>query len=541
MRHSATSIVRTACIVATALCLSLCFWWRGPARAVEEAPKPQDFAFGFPIDTGGGGAVFEVALPVDLYRGVARSDGSDLCVFNGLGEAVPFAVRPPSKEAPAKPVMIAFPFFPVPGEPGKALDGARLRVRRSGPSGQGSSRGGSAPQNAIPQASAPQPEAPQIVVQQGVAPHAVAPQPAPPGREGLELRVRPNGAETVIIVEGAGVQGEESGTAAYLIDASALQKPLKTLVLAWKNEEEPFVGSVSVQGSDDLEKWTPVATGKTLASLRYGEYSLLQNKIQLPSVRYKYLAVSWPENMQQVALDWAGAELESEKPEPAREWTSMTPTVKEDRPGEYLFMSPGPVPTDRVRIGFPQKNTLVAAELLSRSDEKQPWRTRSSGMIYNLSVEGEELVNADFAFAPTMDRFWMLKVRQSGGGLGSGSPGISLAWIPQRLFFVARGEGPFLLAFGNARSKATDLRVDDLLARFTTSSKENLAVKPAALGQKTNLGGSYRLKPPSPINVRTYVLWAVLLLAVLLLGWMSFRLYRQMNSQSGSDSGEEPR
>lgn len=438
----------------------------------KETPTPQDFAFGLPIETTGEGAIFEAPLPLDFYRGLAGNDGNDLCVFNGHGEEVPYAVRRAPQDALSPPAPVPLPFFPIPARP----DGNR-KV------------------------------------------------------DDITVQVQRDATGAVIRLDTAGQAVQDAGAAGYLIDATSLKRPVKALEFQWTFAGDGFVGSLRIEGSDDLAHWSSVGDGGVIANLQYGEHRLEQKRIEFHPMSRKYIRIQWPAVLQQVRLVGASAELVPETAEPPRQWVSVAATVKQGGPGEYLFEAPGPLPVDRIRVKLPQKNTLAAAELFSRDGAKNPWAARSAGLVYQLRMEGEELVNPDFTLSPLPGRFWMLRVRQSGGGIGRGSPEIELGWIPQHLLFVARGDGPFLLAYGNAQRLFPDSRTDDLLAGLPNKRQAMASAKPAAFGAQIVLGGEARLKTSPVVDMRKYVLWTVLILAVAILAWMSLLLYRQMSSR----------
>lgn len=445
-------------------------------HAAGEAPTPRDFAFGLPIKTTAQGAIFEAPLPLDFYRGLAGAGADDLCAFNGHGEVIPYAIRQASREPEAPPALTPLPMFPIPGGPGRRIEDIAVKVRR-------------------------------------------------------------DTAGTVIRLDTSEKVEKEADAAAYLLDATSLKKPIKALDFQWAPTSDGFVGGITLQGSDDLERWSVLSGGSVLASLKYGEHQLVQNRIVLQEVRAKYLRILWPPALQRVKLTGVSAEPAREAPEPSRQWAPVA-VVKQGGPGEYLFEAPGPLPVDRIRVKLPQKNTLAAAEFFSRDDAKSPWKLRSSGLVYQLHLEGGELVNPDLALQPAPFRFWMLRVRESGGGLGHGLPEIELGWITQHLVFVARGEGPFLLAYGNAQRRFASTRVDDLLTGLSSTHQQTISPQTAEFAAQVVLGGKDRLKSPVVVDKTKYLLWAALILAVAVLAWMSLRLYRQMSARDTERESE---
>src|SRR5918994_2255319 len=79
---------------------------------------PQDFAYARQIETPGKAAVYRVALPLDVYRKIARNDLRDLHVFNARGEPVPHVLKSPLVESTLRQPARQLPLFPLRGDPG---------------------------------------------------------------------------------------------------------------------------------------------------------------------------------------------------------------------------------------------------------------------------------------------------------------------------------------------------------------------------------------------------------------------------------------
>lgn len=438
-------------------------------------PSPNDFAYGIPLEVVEDGALYEAALPPEFYRGILRNDLSDACVFNGQGEVVPFALQKITTEAASPPPTVTLPIFPIYGTPGEKPEGLSLHLHRDS-------------SGAI-----------------------------------IDMDANTNDA-----------QAQERKVVAYLLDAGSLHHSFNALVLDWPTSPEGFVAKISVEYSEDLDHWSTLLTGTTIASLRYEDHSLEQRKVDLNRpLKAKYLRLSWTRTQEEVRLTAAAAQLAQDMPEPERQWATAGVTAKSDRSGEYNFEAPGAMPVDRIRLKFPQKNTLVQASFFSRAAEKDTWKPRNAGrdslLAYSLRVEGEDFVNPDIPMIPGTARQWLMRIEPA-GGFGRGVPQIELGWTPQKLVFVARGDGPFQLAYGSARSTGRGFQVDDLLTKFAERHKNKLFVKAARAGPRMMLGGEAMLKPPiPPYPWKEWALWLVLVLGVILLAWMTLRLYRQMN------------
>jgi hypothetical protein len=105
--------------------------------------------------------------------------------------------------------------------------------------------------------------------------------------------------------------------------------------------------------------------------------------------------------------------------------------------------------------------------------------------------------------------------------------------VPNRIYFLARGETPFSLAFGAVGIEASRSGLDALLQRLQQSQHGNGFIKAARPGVIHELGGKQRLKPaPPPLPWRQWLLWSVLGLGVILLALMARHLYRQMHNST---------
>jgi hypothetical protein len=108
-------------------------------------------------------------------------------------------------------------------------------------------------------------------------------------------------------------------------------------------------------------------------------------------------------------------------------------------------------------------------------------------------------------------------------GLGDGEPSLRVGWLPHEVVFLARGEAPYTLAFGSgaARAPVASMR----------SVPSGATILRASFAESRTLGGESRLQPVVPekgFAMKSAVLWGTLVLGVLLLGWMAYRLTREL-------------
>jgi hypothetical protein len=136
--------------------------------------------------------------------------------------------------------------------------------------------------------------------------------------------------------------------------------------------------------------------------------------------------------------------------------------------------------------------------------------------FYRLKAPDAEQQNSLVAVSPDTDRYW--RARILGAGNSPQSPlRLHVEWIPNEVTFLAQGHAPFLLAYGNASAGSAEADWSRL--------PNSLEIALATLGPVEVTGGRARLlAKPAPFPQTRVALWSVLLLAVLVLGWMAYRL-----------------
>lgn len=440
----------------------------------EEAPKPQDFAYGIALHIDGQDALYQASLPLAVYRGTTRSDLGDLRVFNAQGEVVPHALRQLVSSSTSHPAHMSLPFFPLQGAPQSDLDE-------------------------------------------------------------LSIQIQKNPAGTLVNIGSASKTSPQAQLIGYLLDASALKQSLQALELEWVTSAENFVGKLQVESSDDLKSWQIIVQDAPLASLQFGGHSLLQKRIELPAARAKYLRLSWPATQAPLQLTSISAELAGTRVETPQTWLSVSAGVVADKPGEYQFDLAAHLPVQRIRFELPQMNTLIQAQIFSRPRADAPWQPISNELLYKLRSAGQDLKNPDLVVETNSDRYWLLRVAQKGGGLGQGKPVLHAGWRAHQLLFVTRGTPPFQLAYGSSAVKPAEFQMETLLP--TGNDPSLLKIKPASMDQPIALGGESRTRvAPPPLPWKKWILWGVLALSVLLLGGMAYRLVKQLENHDKNNT-----
>lgn len=424
---------------------------------------PRDFAYVMPVSTPVVAAAYSATLPLDVWRGSAHPDLRDIRVFNGRGALVPYELRPLQVTAGSPPQAPALPLFPLPMDARVTLDGVRISVESRG---------------------------------------------------------------TAVDVHTGAAQPAAARTASYLIDARALAQPLDGFRLHWANGAADFTGSLRVEASDDLAAWRLIEAGAPIVNLTAGSAQLVQSRIVFPSTRAKFWRMTWTGRSAPFALSTVTADT-ADAPPVQRLSVSVPPQSWDERRHEFAFDLGTGLPVEQLDVELPEANNVLRLQILSRASTGDPWRAVTAGEFFRIQEGGGERRNEPLTVSPDSDRYWLVRLERPDAALGAAPPRLRVAWQKRELVFLARGSGPFLLAYGDAALEAAATPLDDLLSQLT--------LQPAVLGAARVSGGPARLvPPPRTLPWRMLVLWSVLAAGVLLLGWMALRLSRELARSSGA-------
>ncbi|KLJ00976.1 DUF3999 domain-containing protein [Luteimonas sp. FCS-9] len=318
--------------------------------------------------------------------------------------------------------------------------------------------------------------------------------------------------------------GEAAG--AVLVDASALDAPVTALALRWDETQPPFEQAYRVEASDDLRQWRGVNDEVRVLDLRRDAQRLVERRIALPGpVDARYLrltplrAATVPLRLQAVEAELAPAQ------EPvAWHWQVPAPQPADAR-GALVYRTDGRFPVERIDIALAGNGT--GRWTLERRDaDDGPWRIVASDHVVFQAGAGADVRRAPplALSAPVRDRQWRLTPATPSHGA---PPTLRLGYRPETLVFVAEGRPPYALQAGSARAARTDAPVAPLLDALR--AQHGPAWRPAAAvpGAMTPLAGEAALQPaPQPRDWKTWTLWGVLLLGVLVVGGFALSLLR---------------
>ena len=432
------------------------------ASAMAAEISPQDFAYGMPILTPAGAAAYRFALPAEVYQQVVHDNLSDLRVFNAQGSEVPLVLALPGITRPASVNARALPLFPLHGESVATLETLRVTI----------------------------------------------------GEQGSTLNLQAQGTHAAA-----------DGVVRYVLDGRGLDTAITAISVQWPDNAADFAGKLRVEAGESLGAWHTVIDGAPIANLHANGQQLIERRVEFPAARARFWQLSWVGTAAPFEFTAASVEPAVAADLSARSRVIVAGTPIADHPGEMAFDLGVRAPIDRINLELPALNTVVSAEVLSRHAATDPWKLVLRSGFYRLQGSGAQLRNGPLELPTNTDRYWRVRPTQPANAVALGGVRLEAQWRAHEVTFLARGGGPYLLAYGSGAVTSAGTGFGAL--------PTGVAIVGTTVGAAQVLGGVSRLRSPStPFPWKLTVLWAILGVGVVLLAAMAYRLSKAMGAGS---------
>lgn len=434
-------------------------------------PTPDDFAWQWPLAVDAEQDMMRFTLAPEVYSRLWRDDLSDLVVFNAAGEAVPLAplegVLDHAGRLAAPPPPLEAPLFHIP-RVGARNTGERLRL---------------------------------IVAERN---------------DGRLERI-----DTGVELGAAGPD--------LLLDLSAMQTPVRALLVEFEAGSPPLNARVDVFGSRDLSNWTRLVAQQALVSLNEGGLKLERSRIEFAPTHLPYLRLLRTDRQ---------TELPIAKVLAVRGRAIDTPDVPhhqialegepEARGHGHVYHSDGPFPVEQVAVTLADRNAAASVIIESRPRADLPWRERARGNAFRVGTGAGSIDSAAFDTGLIRDRQWRVRTEP----VQARAPQLTLLYRPDQFALLTQGEPPFRLAAGSARAQRSHVPLHAVLAQLRSSRGDDGWMPPEAeLGRGAELAGSAALAPrPDADGSPTawqWLLWGLLLAGAFTVVAMVLKLLRQ--------------
>jgi hypothetical protein len=474
------------------LCLALVSAWvtTASAQAPKVTPAPADFAMQLPLTVSGNNGVVQLTLPKAVYLTAQTPGLDDLRIYNGAGELLPFAWIEPGPRA-REPTQIQFRESPTVLFPVNALPGDAARD--------------------------------------------------------LTLEVK-SAADGSLLAISAKTAGGRTGTSlsALIVDLgkSAPIETLEGLQLALPESQSDYRATLAIDRSEDLKLWDTVAQTNVDWLSGSGDERLVNDRIEIPRSEGRYLRIRWiagePLAFARVLARWRSRAASVERAIEDLGYEVTLVAASGRVPYDHVYTTSPAIAATEIGVNLPEANTVlrVALGFYRASPAIKPgwyFEPEVVNTFYRLTQDGRERTSSRLSVAPMSGNEWVLRIDPESPVQKLG-PELVLRWKPRTLAFTARGSG-FRLAYGAnpalarnysggaaaLESVAPGFRQDEINALEAAAPGEPVATTRAVAQPVT--------APPARIDTRDqrkWLLWGVLILGVLVLAYMSWRLFRQL-------------
>lgn len=431
-------------------------------QAVEAALDKNDFAYGFRLQVEGDDALYSLPLPSDVYTKSVAANLKDVRVFNNAGEVVRHEFRYAAPVTRPVTRTVEIPYSPLSLEKEAADED-----------------------------------------------------------NSLEIKKNINGKIVSIERKGSSIQLPASS---YILDMTEAGSYPLTLRLEWKNNGTGFILPVEIAGSPDLAEWNPIKK-VTLANLEFMGRKLSHREIVLQDNPGKYLRLIFGPRGNALQLTGVKAVSGEELEQAKRSWLNL-PLQEVETGNTTIFQakSAGTLPVDRMQVQFPQSNMLLHARISTKST-KEPWQLRTEALFYELLENGIVLQNDPVKIPRQNINYVRLESLTDSTTEPGNAFQLQVGFIPHKLVFLAQGNGPFVLAYGNANIKADEAKERSPDVHGLAGEKKLSIVPEAGVGEKIILGGEDRLAKKAAAPWQTILLWLIVFLCfgiIALLAWSAF-------------------
>lgn len=440
--------------------------WAGNVAAAE--PGMQDFAFAANFGKGQL-SLREAILPAGVLERIQHPDFADVRVFNADAASVPFEIASlKNREIP--PVKKNLNFFPLEKNKPASPDDIRLELQQAG------------------------------------------------SIKHLSLSSSRNSTE-------------QAPAGQYIIhNTPPGSTSLCRLHFKWEQPAGNRLLDFSLESSPNLRDWNSFADNLTISRLTQAGNTLENNTVEIPCTQTEYLRLTWNDARPSVSIIQITG-IYPDRAVPEYRWQHITAAgLKPDKDESVLlFDNPGIMPISKIQLKPVMEGSIYTGDIFSRIDpkpgEKERWTYRGKLNQYLLQTSSKTLVQSEAdTVSISRDPHWKIRLDRPISDTQA-KPAIVTGWQPDIIRFLAQGKAPFLLAFGNPN--ITVAANADWPDSIPGGNNRPLQTETVQLGAVYPLGDVDLTKKSRPWKLVT--LWLVLVLGTLVMAYMAYHLYREMD------------
>lgn len=317
----------------------------------------------------------------------------------------------------------------------------------------------------------------------------------------------------------------------FYIDATSLNEhKIASLILDWEFlDQGNRVFYLELQASNDLTNWNTLYSRKKMLDIHIANKHVLENKLLLNHQTYAYYRLTFhkPPYPQ---ITQVTAQLTSQEIHIKNKILSVR-NLNIETVNEVKFQLDGHFSIESMKIDFNQKNLITNVRLYSKQREKDKWKFIKQDMLYSLEYQGDEISENILHTNPSNHRFWRLVFDKNVNNNSLSK--IDLGWRPHHVQFIAQGEAPYTLVYGNSKIKrpADSYWYHKLPVKLRSKMFSSNVQLIDAVETKQVTINNHKKPLLDKTNQKQWVFWGLLVLILILLIRMASKLLSEVKGK----------
>ena len=291
--------------------------------------------------------------------------------------------------------------------------------------------------------------------------------------------------------------------------------------LQWMHEPADQILELKVEIGNALDDLRVIRPRKSLTNRDSSDISW--RSIERIPPGYRYLRLTPLNNITRFELQRVDGHYR-ESGAPAKLHHHMkTERFEDDGTSYYSIPFPSRVKADSIRVIPATSNSVISGQLYASWDETE------SRVLLQRDFRQHNIANEDIRPSTPIKlaRRPYHSISLTSDAALSEAPTIELIYPQYELLFLGDGNGPYSLAWGNYESTGPVSDLSAILQGSLQQAQQEAGL--ARLGAIEESGGQARLTPQPELPWKKWLLWTLLILAVIVTVRMASKLYREMN------------
>lgn len=460
------------------------------AADTPKSDTPADYGYTLPLQVSGKQGVVGLRLPTAVYQHARSAGLNDVRIFDAKGQRQPHALYLPPVATPEQRSRLPATIFTV-----KAL-----------------------PDNGA-------------------------------NTVDLDIRTRADGSVVSVHTRSEKNTANAAAIGSLILDfgaaATADNVRIEALRFMPPAGQRDYTAEVWLETSANLKDWHTAGAAE-LRWLTNDSASLASDRLEFAPRAFRYARLTWRRGE---ALPFASIQAETitrQSAEPQRNTLWIQPAAGK-KAGDLVYPAGVAIPAEQITLRFTESNIVypvavgqyVERPSRKRDNSGQPtewiFQPQAQATFYQITQNGQTLRSSP-AGINSHAQEWVLRPQNPSAGA---RPELGISWQPATLVFLTGGTPPYTLGFGRADADNAALPLNQVAPNFSAQELGQIEQVQTGALQAGSGGGnaeSAALQASLAASKRSYVLWGVLLLGVLVLAGLTWKLVKQMGNETGNKS-----